>query len=166
MTREIADGWMGVSAPPEPFEWAVHMVNGTILAPGESSSAPRVIDDVGAWMVGAYHLAWEQDPTSLVAIPGGADWLAQIESERSEDERHLAVHYSHCTHLNTADRKAISAFGDAIPWHGWVGEAEEVRKRAEETAAAGTTEILYTPAGDDLLGQAETFYRAVESNQS
>ncbi len=29
--------------------------------------------------------------------------------------------------------------------------------------AAGTTEILYTPAGDDLLGQVETFYDAVQS---
>jgi 5,10-methylenetetrahydromethanopterin reductase len=163
--REIADGWMGVSAPPEAFEWAVHMVNGTVLAPGESPAAPRVVDDVGAWMVGAYHLTWEQNPAGLAAIPGGADWLSQIESERTENERHLAVHYSHCTHLSRADRKAIAAFGDEIPWHGWVAEAQEVRKRAEETAAAGTTEILYTPAGDDLLGQAETFYRAVESVQ-
>jgi 5,10-methylenetetrahydromethanopterin reductase len=166
ITREIADGWMGVSPPPEAFEWAVQMVNGTVLAPGESPASPRVVDEVGAWMVGAYHLTWETAPENLASIPGGADWLAQIESERSEDERHLAVHYSHCTHLSTADRKAIAAFGDEIPWHGWVGEAEDVRKRAEQAAAAGVTEVLYTPAGDDLLGQAETFYRAVESVQS
>lgn len=166
ITREIADGWLGVSPPPEAFDWAVHMVNGTVLAPGESPSSPRVIDDVGAWMSGAYHFAWETAPETLREIPGGSDWLAQIESERGEEERHLAVHYSHCTHLSTADRRGIAAFGDAIPWHGWVGEAHDVRKRAEESAAAGTSEILYTPAGDDLLGQAETFYRAVESLQS
>ena len=166
ITREIADGWMGVSAPPEPFDWAVQMVNGTVLVPGESPSAPRVVDEVGAWMVGAYHLTWETNPDGLAAIPGGADWLEQIESERPAEERHLAVHYSHCTHLNTADRKAIAAFGDEIPWHGWVGEAADVQKRAEEAAAAGISEILYTPAGDDLLGQAETFYRAVESVQT
>ena len=163
VTRELADGWMGVSPPPEAFDWAVQMVNGTVLGPGESPSAQRVIDDVGAWMVGAYHVTWENNPEGVAAIPGGADWIAQIESERPAEERHLAVHQSHCTHLNIADRKAIAAFGDAIPWHGWVGEAEEVRKRAEETAAAGTTEILYTPAGDNLMGQAETFFRAVES---
>jgi len=165
ITREIADGWMGVSPPPEAFDWAVQMVSGTVLAPGESPSAPRVVDDVGAWMVGAYHVTWETAPENLSAIPGGADWLAQIESERSDEELHLAVHYSHCTHLSEADRKAIAAFGDEIPWHGWVGEAEEVRKRAEASAAAGTTEILYTPAGDNLLAQAETFYHAVESVQ-
>jgi 5,10-methylenetetrahydromethanopterin reductase len=166
ITREIADGWMGLSAPPEGFDWSVSMVSGTVLARGESASSQRVIDDAGAWMVGAYHHTWETAPENLPAIPGGADWLAQIESERDETERHLAVHYSHCTHLSTADRMAISAFGDEIPWHGWVGEVEDVCKRAEEAAASGTTEILYTPAGDNILGQAETFYRAVESVQT
>ncbi len=166
ITQEIADGWMGFSSPPQHFDWAVQMVNGTVLAPGESPAAPRVIDDVGAWMAGAYHATWEADPANVASIPGGADWLAQIESERSEEERHLAVHYGHCTHLSEADRKAIAAFGNEIPWHGWVAEAPDMRKRAEAAAAAGATEILYTPAGDDLLGQAEAFYRAVESVQS
>ena len=61
------------------------------------------------------------------------------------------------------EKCSSAAYGDSVPWWGWVGEAEAVRKRAEESAAAGTSEILYTPAGDDLLGQAETFFRAVES---
>ncbi len=166
ITREIADGWMGVSPPPEspaPFEWAVQMVNGTVLASGESASSARVVDAVGPWQVGAYHLTWEAAPENLPAIPGGAEWLAQIESEHDEAARHLAVHYSHCTHLSAADRKALAVFGDQIPWHGWVGEKGAVRERAEAAKAAGTTEILYTPAGDDLLGQVETFYDAVQS---
>jgi len=176
ITREIADGWMGFSPPPAAseggdqarFEWAVQLVNGTVLAPGESPNAPRVVDAVGPWQAGAYHISWETAPQNLPAIPGGADWLARIESERPEGERHLAVHSGHCTHLNDADRLAFQAWqasGGEIPWHGWVGEAEEIRKRAEQSAAAGSTELLYTPAGDDLLGQAETFYGAVKTVQ-
>jgi 5,10-methylenetetrahydromethanopterin reductase len=161
ITREVADGWMGVSPPPEPFDWAVQLVNGTVLAPGESPGAPRVIDAVGPWQVGAYHMTWETQPESLPDIPGGAAWLAQVESERPEAERHLAAHYSHCTHLSTADRRGLAAFGDDVPWHGWVGEAEALRERAEAAVNAGTTEILYTPAGDDLLGQTETFFEAL-----
>ncbi len=169
VTREIADGWMGVSPPPEHFDWAVQMVNGTVLAPGESPSAPRVVEAVGPWQAGAYHLTWEMAPETLADMRGGDAWLARIEEERPERERHLAVHHGHCSHLSEADRAAFATFsgaGDDIPWHGWVGEAESIRKRAEASAAAGVTEVLYTPAGDDLLGQAEQFYRAVESVQA
>ena len=165
ITREIADGWMGMAPPAEPFDWAVQMVNGTVLAPGESPSAKRVVEEVGPWQVGAYHITWETNPDNLPMIPGGAAWLEEIESERPPAERHLAVHSGHCSHLNDADRLALAAFGDAIPWHGWVGEAADIRSRAEASAEAGATEILYTPAGDDLLGQAETFYDAVKTVQ-
>jgi 5,10-methylenetetrahydromethanopterin reductase len=155
ITREIADGWMGFGTPAEPFDWAVQMVNGTVLDPGESPSSQRAIDSVGAWQAGSYHITWETNPDNLPAIPGGVAWLEQIESERPEAERHLAVHSGHCTH---------SAF-DEVPWIGWVGEAEDVGKRAEASAAAGATELLYTPAGDDLLGQAEAWYEAVRGTQ-
>ncbi len=166
ITHEIADGWLGASAPPEKFDWAVHLVNGTVLAPGESPNAPRVIDAAGAWQAGAFHFMWEQNPAILAGIPGGPEWLKQIESERPEAERHLAVHAGHCTHPSEADRIGFKAAGDEIAWHGWVGEADDLLARAKESQAAGTTELLYTPAGDELILQAETFYAAVGSLQS
>lgn len=166
ITREIADGWMGVSPPPEPFAWAVQMVNGTVLAPGESPTAARVIDAVGPWQQAAIHGAWEQSPETLDLMPGGAAFRAQIEAQRPKGERHLAVHEGHCSHLSDADRLAFEAIGDQVPWFGWVGEAAAIRTRVEEARAAGSTEILYTPAGDDLLPQAEAFYEAVGPLQS
>lgn len=165
ITREIADGWMGVSAPPERFDWAVQLVNGTVLAPGESPTASRVIDAVGPWQAAGLHMMWEQDPASLAMMPGGEAFLAQIESERPEGERHLSVHAGHCSHLNEADRLALAAQGDDIAWFGWVADADGYRQKAEESAAAGTTELLYTPAGDELLPQTKTFYDAVRSLQ-
>src|SRR5262249_941592 len=121
IAREIADGWMGASPPPERFARAVQMVNGTVLAPGEPPGAPRVIDAVGPWQAGMYHYLWENNREVLPNVPGGAAWLAQIESERSAaPERHLAVHSGHCTHLNVADRIGLAAFGADIPWNGWV----------------------------------------------
>jgi 5,10-methylenetetrahydromethanopterin reductase len=167
ITREIADGWMGASPPPEHFERAIHMVNGTVLAPGESPGAQRVVEAVGPWQAGMYHYLWENNREALASVPGGAAWLAKTESERPDPaERHLAVHFGHCSHLSDADRLGLAAFGANIPWHGWVGEAGALLARAEATAAAGTTEILYTPAGDDLIGEAERFYGALKSIQS
>jgi 5,10-methylenetetrahydromethanopterin reductase len=137
-----------------------------VLARGESPGAQRVVESVGPWQAGMYHYLWENARAALPNVPGGSAWLAQIESLRPDEaERHLAVHHSHCTHLSDADRLGLAAFGEAIPWNGWVGDAADLRARAEASAAAGTTELLYTPAGDDLIGEAERFYDAVRSVQ-
>jgi 5,10-methylenetetrahydromethanopterin reductase len=166
IAKEIADGWMGGSPPAERFERAIHMVNGTVLAAGESPGAQRVVEAVGPWQAGMYHYLWEKNREALLHVPGGPAWLGQIEAERPDEaERHLAVHSGHCTHLSRADRLGLAAFGGKIPWNGWVGEAEALRQRAEATAAAGTTELLYTPAGDDLIGEAERFYEALKPVQ-
>lgn len=166
VTREIADGWMGVSPPPEPFDWAVQLVNGTVLGPGESPTAPRVIDAVGPWQQAAMHMMCEQDPGSLGLMPGGEAFLAQVSKERPEGQRHLSIHSGHCSHLSDADRQALEAQGDEVAWFGWVAEADAMRAKAEEAAAAGSTEILYTPAGDALLPQAEAFYDALRPLQA
>ena len=163
ITRDIADGWMGVGPPPEPFDWATQLVFGTVLEDGESPMSPRVIDAAGPWQAGMYHSTWESDPAALQHLPGGNEWLAEIESQRSDErERHLAVHYGHVTHLNQADRKALHAAGDSIEWFGWVGQADELRARAQASADAGVSEILYTPSGSDVLGQLEPFYNALQ----
>ena len=38
IAKEIADGFFGLEPPPEAFDWAVQMVSGTVLDPGESTS--------------------------------------------------------------------------------------------------------------------------------
>jgi 5,10-methylenetetrahydromethanopterin reductase len=161
ITREIADGWMGFAAPPERFDWAVQMVTGTVLDPGESPQSARVVEAFGPWQVGMYHATWEANPAAVTSLPGGKEWFEKIAAARPERERHLAVHDGHVTHLGAADRAALATFAGQIPWYGWVGEAEAIRKRADEAAAAGATEILYVPSGDDLLREAEAFYRAM-----
>jgi len=161
ITREIADGWMGIAPPSEPFEWAVQMVNGTVLEPGESPASERVIDAVGAWHTVIYHSLWARQPEAVDAMPGGAAWRSRIESERPEGQRHLAVHGGHCTHVVDRDETIFDALGEDVAWVGWVGSAEDVLKRAEASAAAGVSEILYTPAGTDLERDTRAFYQAV-----
>jgi len=152
---------MGIAPPSEPFEWAVQMVNGTVLEPGESPASERVIDAVGAWHTVIYHSLWARQPEAVDAMPGGAAWRSRIESERPEGQRHLAVHDGHCTHVVDRDETIFDALGEDVAWVGWVGSAEDVRKRAEASAAAGVSEILYTPAGTDLERDTRAFYQAV-----
>ncbi len=161
ITREIADGWMGIAPPSEPFEWAVQMVNGTVLEPGESSASKRVVDAVGAWHTVMYHGIWAREAEAVDAMPGGAVWRGRVESERPEGQRHLAVHEGHCTRVVDRDETIFDALGENVAWAGWVGNAEDVRKRAEGSGAAGVTEILYTPAGTNLERDTRAFYEAV-----
>jgi 5,10-methylenetetrahydromethanopterin reductase len=161
ITREIADGWMGVAPPPEPFDWAVQLVNGSVLDRGESRSSPRVVEAAGPWHAVMYHGIWAGSPEAVDALPGGAAWRAELEAERPPGERHLAAHEGHCSHVTARDRLVFDALGDAIPWAGLVGSADEVRERVEASAAAGVSEIVYTPAGSDLARETRAFYEAV-----
>jgi 5,10-methylenetetrahydromethanopterin reductase len=108
-----------------------------------------------------YHGIWAGEPEAVDAMPGGAAWRTRIESERPEGQRHLAVHEGHCTHVVGRDETIFDALGENVAWAGWVGSAEDVRKRAEASSAAGVTEILYTPAGADLERDTRAFYEAV-----
>jgi len=166
ITREIADGWMGFAPPVERFDWAVQMVTGTVLDPGESPQSARVVETFGPWQVGMYHFTWEANPAALPSLPGGKVWLDATASERPERERHLAVHAGHVTHLSRADRAALATFAGKIPWTGWVGDADDYRRRAKEAEAAGTTELLFVAGGDDPLREAEAFHAAVGSLQT
>ncbi len=161
ITREIADGWIGFAPPSERFDWAVRMVYGTVLDPGESPQSERVVQAVGPWQVGLYHSAWEESLDAVSSLPGGKEWHEKIMTARPERERHLAVHDGHVTHLNPADRAALATFGGNIPWSGWVGEADAIRAQGDEAAATGMTEILFLPCGADPLREIETFYSAM-----
>ncbi len=162
ITREIADGWMGIEPPPERFDWAVQLVNGSVLDAGESASADRVLEAAGVWQALTLHAPYETSPEAVDGLPGGAAWRAAVEAARPEGARHLATHEGHCSHLSDRDREALVAMREAgeIPWIGWVGEPEEIRKRVESSAAAGVTELCYTPAGPDREREIRRFAEA------
>jgi 5,10-methylenetetrahydromethanopterin reductase len=183
IAAEIADGLMNV-APPEGSasegsagegsagegsagegsapDWYVHMVNGTVLDPGEDPTADRVVDAAGPWEALSHHGAWHLAGEDIVPmLPGGEEWLDRVKTDRPEEERHLSVHEWHCTHVNERDRPLLAAKGTAEdPWSGWVGDDADIAGRVAATGAAGTTEVLYTPAGPDLEREMRAFARA------
>ena len=160
IAREIADGWMGVSPPPNPFEMAVQMVNGTVLSEGEPANSQRAIAALAPWTVGTYHMTWETNRGGLHDLPGGKAWLDVI-NQRAEDERHLSVHHSHLTALNDADMAGMNSCNNTLPSFGWVGTADEIKAKAEDCFSAGTTDIMYTPVGPDIFRELRAFYTAV-----
>ncbi len=145
---DVIDGFIGIADVHISIPWRIHMTAGTVLEPGESITDARVRDALGPWYVVRYHGLWQLTPDAVKDLPGGAEWISQIESERPHGQRHLSVHEGHITNVMARDRVIMDAAGDAIARTGWVGTREEVKARAEATTEAGTTEIMYTPAGD------------------
>ncbi|HEX7096288.1 MAG TPA: LLM class flavin-dependent oxidoreductase [Acidimicrobiales bacterium] len=150
IAREVADGIITIGGGVDDMDWHVQMTSGTVLDDGEDLESPRVKEALGPWFTIAYHGAWQSNPTAVDNLPLGAEWRAAIEAERPEDERHLAVHEGHASHVTPRDRKLVDQAGPLINMMGWAGTRDEIRAIAEAAIAAGATEILYTPAGPDI----------------
>jgi 5,10-methylenetetrahydromethanopterin reductase len=150
IAHEVADGIMTIGGGVDDMDWHIQMTSGTVLDEGEDLESPRAKEALGPWFTIAYHGAWQTNPTAVDNLPLGAEWRAAIEAERPENERHLAVHEGHASHVTPRDRKLVDQAGPLISMMGWVGTRDQIRERAEAAIAAGATEILYTPAGPDI----------------
>lgn len=158
-----ADGLMNVAAPSGGgWDWYVQMVNGTVLAADEAPDSPRVVDAAGPWEVLSHHGAWQFGGSEVAAmLPRGDEWLERVAADRPENQRHLAVHEWHCSHVNDRDRPLLATKGTpADPWSGWVGSADVIRENLAAAADAGSTEVLYTPAGSDCEREIRAFAEA------
>jgi len=165
ITREliaagVVDGLISMG-PASGFDWHVRMTAGTVLDTGELIGDERVKLALGPWYVVRYHGVWQSYPDAVANLPRGAEWVARINAERPEGQRHLAVHEGHVTDVMSRDRAQLDAAGPALATTGWVGTAAEIRAKAEGAVAEGASEILYTPAGPDVDRELRAFARAV-----
>lgn len=158
---EIADGLMTMAAGVPGWDWQIGMVSGTVLDAGEAPESERVKQAVGAWAMIMQHAMWEGSPKVAASMPGGEDWLARIEAESTEGDRHLVVHDGHATHLTERDRPVLDESPDLLQTMSWVGDPAAIRDKAAETEASGVTELLYTPAGPDLGREITEFAAAM-----
>jgi 5,10-methylenetetrahydromethanopterin reductase len=142
------DGYIGMADVDVNAPRRVLMTAGTVLDDDEAVSSARVAGALGPWYVVRYHGVWQAFPDALAGMPGGEAWLAGIDAERPEGERHLAVHEGHITHVMARDNDVLALAGDALAATGWVGTADEIHQRAVDLAAQGADDLMFTPAGD------------------
>lgn len=162
----VIDGVIVASPPAEQpaapgWDPCAMLCNGTVLEPGEDHTTPRVIDATGSMHATSVHAMWEMAPAVVPTLPGGAEWLAELEANHAEADRHWAVHEGHMIAVSERDRAYVAAAGPAILQTGWTGDAASVRARAEAVAAAGVTELAYGPVGSDVERELAAFAAAV-----
>jgi 5,10-methylenetetrahydromethanopterin reductase len=143
--RMKADGVATNGPVPDDFGWGMRVTFGTVLDPGESRTADRVLAAAGPGAALFYHLTYDMAGEAVDEMPGGAEWRRALEALPAE-ERHLAHWDGHLVELNAIDRATIPP--EVVAGMTLVGTAEEVRSRVTALAAEGVTEIGFTPAGD------------------
>ena len=153
---EVADGIIGSSAnSPEGghrFDWVCQMTNGTVLDDGEAPDSPRAMQAAGHGAALVYHSAYERGVVET--LPNGAEFkrLADALPERT---RHLAMHDRHLVALNDLDQRfltpeTLARFGRALTVEAW-------QQRLRDVEAAGATELIYQPAGEDIPRELTAF---------
>lgn len=158
----VIDGVI-VAGPPADTGWdpCAMLCSGTVLEPGEDHTTPRVVDALASMYATGVHGVWEMAPAVVPTLPGGPEWLAELEAGYAPEDRHWAVHEGHMIAVSDRDRAFVEAAGPAIVQTGWTGDAAAVRARAEEAAAAGVTELAYGPVGTDVERELSAFADAV-----
>lgn len=160
----VCRGLMGVQPSEGPWGHQVVMVSGTVLDDGESADSERARSAIGPWYVVGYHGCWEAAPEFLPAMPGGAEWQADVESARPEGERHLTVHEGHVTEVFGRDQVVLDLADEAtLAGVGWTGDRASIRDKVDHASNLGVKEILYTPAGPDVEREMRAFASATIS---
>ena len=160
--RELADGVI-VSAPPgtKEFDPCALLCSGTVLGPGEDHTTPRVVEALGPPFATSIHAIWEFARDAVPGMPGGAEWVADLEANHAAADRHWVVHEGHMIAVSERDRAYVEQAGPALLQSGWTGDAAGVHARAVEAAAGGVTELAYGPTGPDVERELEAFAAAV-----
>jgi 5,10-methylenetetrahydromethanopterin reductase len=150
-SQEAGGEWTGLG----------QLVFGTVLRPGEDHTSPRVRAALGPVYTTGFHGIWERFPDALASRPGGAAWRAAIEAARPPEERHLVVHEGHLNYVKELDQPLVDVADASLIEAGWTGEAKVVAERFAAAGAAGVTDVLYNPAGPDIVGELRAFAEAV-----
>jgi 5,10-methylenetetrahydromethanopterin reductase len=163
VAKAIGDGIFAAAIPNAAATgWHALLQFGTVLQEGEDLRSPRVLDAAGHGVAVVYHAMFERGGADAVrGLPGGDAWLAAIDALPAPG-RHLATHEGHLVRLTDRDRAALTEGADLLATFTLTGKPAELRERIATLAAAGVTEVVYQPAGEDIPGELQRFLAAAQ----
>jgi len=164
VANELGDGLFVTLQLPEfitEYSWVPYLAWGTVLDDGEAVNSEHARTAAGPGWALAYHGAYAfGGPDAVRGLPAGAEWLDVVDKTPPE-QRHLAVHAGHGVELNEADQAAWHAGGHAMLLDATIsGTRDQVRRRLDDLASRGVTEIVFQPSGPDAGAELERFLDA------
>jgi 5,10-methylenetetrahydromethanopterin reductase len=167
VATELGDGLFVTLQQPDfmsEYSWVPYLAWGTVLDEGEASNTEHARLAGGPGWALAYHGAYEFAGADAVReLPGGSEWMDVVE-KTSPEQRHLAVHAGHCVELNEADQAAWDAGGHAILHDSTIsGTGDQVKRRLDDLASNGVTEIVFQPCGPDTRSELERFFEVASA---
>jgi len=154
LAREIADGLISLGAPAPGFEPCLVSVNGTVLDDDEDLSSPRVRAAAGPLVAAAYHSAYSRDPESVLRLPNGDAWLAEVR-KLPANVRHLSVHRGHTLAIESPQDELIDM--SIAKQVSFTGTRDELRARLGALEAAGATGVIFGTSDSDVPRELRRF---------
>jgi len=134
---------------------------GTVLDDGEDVHSRDVMNRAGHGLAVVFHALYERGGADAVlGLPGGREWVNAIQAIPAA-ERHLVTHEGHLVRLTAVDEEAVALAADLLPQFTFSGTAAHLRDRVAEYAAGGVTELVYQPAGPDVVVELARMMEAV-----
>jgi len=134
---------------------------GTVLDEGEDVRSHDVMNRAGHGLAVVFHALYERNGAdALLDFPGGRQWVDAIGAIPAA-ERHLVTHEGHLVRLTAVDEEAVALAADLLPQFTFSGTKAQLRERVAEYAAGGVTELVYQPAGSDVVGELARMMDAV-----
>ncbi|MEM7468626.1 MAG: LLM class flavin-dependent oxidoreductase [Pseudomonadota bacterium] len=152
VSKEMAEGVLGVAMPIPDFDWSIVLTLGTVLEDGEDPNSERVLDAAGHGGAVLFHYAVEHDMLDMIV--GGEEWLKSYESV-PKATKHLVMHDGHLVGINEHDKPYVT--GEMLANNGVAMDRGAWRERLAQFEEQGATEIAYQPAGSDIPRELEAF---------
>ena len=119
-----------------------------VLRAGEDLGSDRVVDTLGATVMGGFHYAYDQVRNYGAEPPGllADDWEAYCALVEAvpEEQRHRRIHIGHCMWLEPDERRFVTP--ERIQASCLVGSGAEILEQLEAMDRAGLKQVMLLPS--------------------
>jgi 5,10-methylenetetrahydromethanopterin reductase len=123
----------------------IMLATGCVLRPGESATAPRVVQRIGPFALVTLHALWERSAVATDLPPALRDLYACYEKDyiptmkTPKDRLYLEMHEGHLIYMRPGEERFVTE--TLVQGFSLTGSGEEIIARLKALEAAGVTQV-------------------------